>query len=191
MMSKDTKRELLRIARLSIEAKLENKDFVPDYTELSDDCFEKAGLFVVLIQDGYLKSMAGVTEANKEIYITAQECAVNAALYSHKYKKTTKTDLPNVIVEISILGDIKRLDYKTPEDLLQKINSRMGLLLKEGMHKQVFLPTMWKMYQNKEEFLDKLCYEAGLQEASWRRTPLNISYFTADTFAEDDDADRK
>jgi len=181
----------LRIARLSIEAKLENKDFVPDYTELSDDCFEKAGLFVVLIQDNMLKSVAGVTEGNKEIYVSAQECAVNAAVYNSKYKRLVKNDLSNIVIEMSVLGDIKKLDYKGPEDLLSKINSRMGLLLREGMHKQVFLPTMWRMYPNKDDFLDHLCFEAGLQEATWRRTQLNISYFTAETFAEDDAKDDK
>jgi AmmeMemoRadiSam system protein A len=182
---------LLRIARLSIEAKLENKNFVPDYTELSDDCFERAGLFVVLIQDNMLKSIAGVTEGNKEIYVSAQECAVNAALYNSKYKKVAKNDLPNIVIEMSILSDMKKLTYNGPDDLKSKINSRMGLMLKEGMHKQVFLPTMWRMYPDKEDFLDHLCFEAGLQEASWRRTPLNLYHFTAETFAEDDAKDDK
>jgi len=181
----------LRIARLSIEAKLENRNYVPDFTQLSDDCFEKRGLFVVLVQDGYLKSQAGITESNKEIYVSAQEFAVNAALYSHKYKKVVKNDLPSLIVEISLLSDPKKLEYSGPDDLLAKLNSKMGLVLKEGMHKQVFLPTMWKMYPDKQDFLDHLCSDAGLQEASWRRTPLNLYHFTADTFAEDDDKDKR
>ena len=71
MVSKDMKRELLRIARLSIESKLDYKDFVPDYTELSDACFEKRGVFVVLIQDNFMKSMSGITEPNKELYQTS------------------------------------------------------------------------------------------------------------------------
>jgi uncharacterized membrane protein YkgB len=56
---------------------------------------------------------------------------------------------------------------------------------------EVFLPTMWKMYPDKQDFLNRLCSDAQIQEASWRRTPLNISYFTAESFAEDDDADKK
>ncbi len=191
MVSKDTKNELLRIARLSIESKLDGRDYSPDFSEFSDDCYERAGVFVVLIQNNFIRAMAGVTEPNKEIYISIQESAVNAALYNSKYKKVAKNDLPNITIEISILSEIKKLDYKGPEDLLSKINSRLGLILKEGMHKQVFLPTMWKMYPDKDEFLNHLCSEAEMQEASWRRVPISLYQFTADTFAEDDSKDNK
>lgn len=187
MVTKDTKQELLRIARLSIEAKLDNRNYVPDYTQLTDDCFEKRGLYIVLVQDGYLKSMAGITESNKELYQSAQEFAINAAFHSHSYKKVVKSDLPNLVIEISLLSDPKKLEYNGPEELQSRIHSKMGIMLKEGMHKQVFLPTMWRMYPDKEDFLNRLCSDAGLQEASWRRVPLNLYYFTADTFAEDDD----
>jgi len=184
MVTKDLKNELLRIARLSIEYKLENKEYVPDYTQLSDDCFEMRGVFVVLIQDNFLKSMSGVTEPTKELYKLVQECAINAAFYTKN--KVTKLDLPKIVIEISLLSDLKKLEYSGYEDLLSKINSNMGLVLKEGMHKQVFLPTMWRMYPDKKLFLDRLCAEAGLPDATWMRKPLNLQYFTTETFAEDD-----
>lgn len=179
------KRELLRIARLSIESKLDYKDFVPDYTELSDACFEKRGVFVVLIQDNFMKSMSGITEPNKELYQLVQECAVNAAFYTKI--KVTKLDLPKIVIEISLVGNLKKLDYSGADDLQSKINSKIGLVLKEGMHKQVFLPTMWRMYPDKRVFLDKLCSEAGLQDATWMRKPLDLQYFTTESFAEDDE----
>ena len=78
------------------------------------------------------------------------------------------------------------MEYSSADDLLSKIDSRMGLYIKEGMQKTVYLPTMWKMYPDKEDFLNHLCYEAGLQEATWKRKLLDIYYFHAETFAEDD-----
>jgi len=187
MMSKKVQKELLRIARASIESKLEHKDYVPDYTDLSDDCFDKLGVYVTLIEDNFLKSTAGFIDASKEVYIGVQEAALNAAFYTTKYKRTSKSDMDKIVIEISILTEPKKLDYKDSQDLLGKLNTRMGLILKEGMHKQVFLPTMWRMYPDKETFLDRLCSEAGMQERSWMRVPLNIHFFYTESFAEDDE----
>jgi len=176
----------LKIARLSIEKKLDNNDYVPDFTNLSDECFDKYGLFVVLIEDNYLRSIAGITDSSQELYKTCQKSAINAAFYNSKSKKVSKEDMNKIIIEISILTDLKKLNYKDPDDLLNKINSKMGLVLKDGLHKQVFLPTMWRMYPDKQDFMDRFCFEAGLQEATWRRKHLNLFKFTTETFAEDD-----
>jgi AmmeMemoRadiSam system protein A len=186
MTSKSVQKQLLEFARLALETKLMNKEFVPDFTVLKDDCFEKKGVYVVFIEDNYLRAVSGYVEPLKYIYQGVIENSINAGFYSKKYKPITKLDLSRLVIEVSLLTEPKKLEYSTKEDILSKIDSRMGLLIKEGMQKTVFLPTMWKMYPDKEDFLDHLCYDAGLQEATWKRKLLDIYYFYAETFAEDD-----
>ena len=52
---------------MALENKLMNKDFVPDFTVLSDDCFEKR-VYVVFIEDNYLRAVSGYVEPLKYIY---------------------------------------------------------------------------------------------------------------------------
>lgn len=183
------KQQLLKIARKSVECKLEGREYSPDFTELSDEAFEQQGVFVVLIEKGFLRSRAGYLEPYKEIYQAVCENAVNAALYTHKYKRVTKQDLPNTVFEISLISDIRKIPYSNPADLLRKIESSSGYMIKEGINKATFLPNMWRAYSDKNEFMSRLCLEASLSDDAWMRKSLEVYSFKAETFAEDDKKD--
>lgn len=187
-MKSQVKRQLLGIARESVECKLDNKkEYTPDFTTLCNEAFDKRGVFVVLLKDGYLRSMAGFIEPYKELYQTISGAAINAACYNSKYKKLTKDELPNIVFEISLISDLKKMPYSDPADLLAKLDSSMGLMIKEGINKATFLPNMWKAYPDKKDFVSALNKEAGLKDDMWIRKPLDIYSFKAETFADDDE----
>lgn len=186
-MKSNVKRQLLGIARESVEYKLDNKkEYTPDFTTLCDEAFDKKGVYVVLLKDGYLRSMAGFIEPYKELYHTINGAAINAACYNSKYKRLTREELPTIVFEISLISDLKKMPYSDPGDLLAKLDSSMGLMLKEGIHKATFLPSMWKAYADKKDFVSGLCKEAGLNDDVWIRKQLDIYSFKAETFADDD-----
>lgn len=183
----NVKKQLLGIARESVECKLDGKEYSPDFTTLCNEAFDKRGVYVVLLKDGYLRSMAGFIEPYKEIYQTINAAAVNATCYSNKYKRLNKEELPNIVFEISLISDLKKLFYSGPDDLLAKLDSSMGLVIKEGIHKASFLPNMWKAYADKKDFVSALCKDAGLSDDMWIRKQLDFYTFKAETFADDDE----
>lgn len=185
MTSKADKKQLLAIAREALVQKLNNKEYTPDFTNLCDIAFLKKGVYVVFIEDNYLRSVSGYLEPKKEVYKGIIENAINAGFYSAKAKHINKDDLNKIIIEISILSDVKKLHYNDPQDLLSKLNKDLGVVIKKGMQNAVFLPTMWKVYPEPEEFMSALCGKMGFTEKSWNREPLDIYVFTAETFAED------
>jgi len=68
-------------------------------------------------------------------------------------------------IEISVLSDLKPLEYSTIDDLLGKLNKSLGVVIEKGMNKATFLPQVWEDLPRKEDFLSQLCIKAGLSPA--------------------------
>lgn len=186
MLRKEEKSLLLDLARRSIEYYLDNRQKLePNLADVPYDLCDNKGVFVTLgKKNGELRGCMGYLEPIKPVWEAVIENAVNAAFYDTRFRKLTKSELDDITIEISILGDIKKLYYTNSDDLLQKIEKGMGVILKKGMASATFLPEVWKQISNKKEFLEQLCLKAGLRPDVWIADKLEISYYTAETISE-------
>jgi AmmeMemoRadiSam system protein A len=179
---------LIKLARRSIDYYLENdfplkigSDDLP-FKKVSD----KRACFVTLTKKGQLRGCVGHLEPVLPLYRDVIENAVAAAFFDTRFWPLTKEELKDLEIEISILTLPKRLDYKTPNELLSKLDkTKPGVIIQKGVHRATFLPQVWEELKSPENFLSHLCLKAGLTADNWKREPLEVFVYDVESFKED------
>jgi len=171
--------ELLKLARESIEAKLNNKEL-----KVSDDIKKrfrtKQACFVTLTINGELRGCIGSLEAHQELWKDVVDNAVNAGFNDSRFNPVSFNELKNIMIEISVLSSSQKLGIG--KEVYDKIDNKMGIILKKGWNGATFLPQVWEQIHSKKEFLEHLSLKAGLPKDSWK--DCEISYYRVESVEE-------
>ena len=173
------RRELLRLARASIESALTGSE--PPEAALESDVFETpSGAFVTLHDSGRLRGCIGSIRSARPLAETVVSMAVEAALRDPRFPPVTSDELPALDIEISVMSPIEPvLDVSTIEV------GRDGLIIQHGAHSGLLLPQVATEYGwDRETFLDHTCQKAGLPAGTWREQGVTILRFSAEVFGE-------
>jgi len=163
--------KLTELARMTIEAHLEDDVFVPD-TETKKKFSKKGACFVSLTKNKQLRGCIGSLEAEKELWKDVQENAINAAFHDPRFPALATTEFGEIKIEVSVLSEAKKLIAKSAAHMLEKIDKHMGIILKHRQHTATFLPQVWEEIPNKEKFLEQLSLKAGLDKHDWKDSEL-------------------
>ncbi len=179
-LSAAEKRELLEIARSSIEAFVKTGK-APDITVKDARLNEIEGAFVTIRKHGALRGCIGNIIGQGPLYETVRSMAVAAASQDPRFTPLTAVELKDIDLEISVLSQPHRVKDASEIQL-----GKDGVIVNNGNHQGIFLPqvadeTGW----SKEEFLSQLCSQkAGLPPDAWKDPNTALYVFTADVFAE-------
>ena len=168
---------LTQLARKTLEFYFQDKKFLPD-EETQKKYFEKLACFVTLTLNGELRGCIGSLIGRQKLWKDVQENAINAAFSDYRFHALEKPELKQIKIEVSVLSKSKPLKFKTPEELLEKINSTMGIILYKDNFSATFLPQVWEQIPDKEQFLQHLSIKAGLDENDWKNA--EIEYYTVE-----------
>ncbi len=168
---------LCQLARKTIEEYFKGKKFEPD-EKIKKSYNEKKACFVTLTKNGFLRGCIGTLEAKKELWKEIQEQAINAAFFDPRFPPLSKNELKDVKIEVSVLSEPKKLPFLSSEELLKKINNKMGIILKHKNGSSTFLPQVWEKIPNKITFLEQLSLKAGLNRDAWKQKDIEIWYYT-------------
>jgi AmmeMemoRadiSam system protein A len=142
---------------------------------------ERRGAFVTLHrrEDDELRGCVGLMRSEQPLVETVARMAVAAATEDGRFDPVTAGELGRLRVELSVLGP---LQPARPEDVEV---GRHGLLIGRGRQRGVLLPQVpvehgW----DRETFLARTCWKAGLPEDAWRCPDVEIWSFSADVFGE-------
>lgn len=191
MTKKLTPREgqiLLKTARQAIENHLKGESHsklnVDDYpASLS----EKGACFVTLTKNGVLRGCIGSIEASRPLIQDAQERAVGAAFHDPRFPALKPDELSDLEIEVSRLTKPERLQYDSPEDLIDKLRPGIdGVILSKNFRRATFLPQVWEQLPEPELFLGRLCMKMGLDPEAWREYHLDVEVYQAEKFLETD-----
>ncbi len=176
------KKELLQIARKTLEAYLE-KDETLDFEPENKNLTEPGAAFVTLRKHGRLRGCIGHMEPSDPLWKMIRDRAINAAVHDGRFEKVTAAELADIQVEISVLTP--RVDVKDP---LSEIEiGRDGVWMQLGMNRGVFLPQVpvEQGWDSVDIYLDHLCRKAHVpQPGCWKSPEAKIQRFTALVFAE-------
>jgi hypothetical protein len=167
------------VARAVLEAALAGRP-APQLPE--DPALRRpGGAFVSLhSRDGELRGCVGVMRSEAPLVETVARLAVAAATEDRRFPSVTAEELADLVIEISALGPPRRT---RPEEVEV---GRHGLLLRLAGHSGVLLPQVAVEHGwDREEFLAKTAWKAGLPEDAWRREDAELYVFTAEVFGED------
>ncbi|MDO9541906.1 MAG: AmmeMemoRadiSam system protein A, partial [Kiritimatiellia bacterium] len=90
--------------------------------------------------------------------------AVNAALHDFRLNPVSKSELPSISVDVSILSPIREIPSLDEFKLGQQ-----GIILEKGMSRAVFLPEVaLEQKWTRDETLTHLALKAGLERDAWK-----------------------
>jgi len=187
MLTEAESRQLLRIARKSVEECVRNNRrydarFDAEFAPMPEALQEPCGAFVTLEKRGELRGCIGLIEGVRPLYQAVQEMAVSAAIHDPRFPPMTQVELPELHLEISVLSPLKEIES------LKEVQVGMhGLFMRKGMNQGLLLPQVATDHNwNLEEFLRNTCYKAGLHPDTWKRhrrdTDMHIYIFSAQIF---------
>ncbi len=156
--------------------------FTPKFSEIF---FEKRGCFVTLTKNNNLRGCIGFPMPVLPLYEAIDEASKSAALHDPRFRSVTPEELPDILVEVTILTEPIILNC-APESRDSKITvGKHGLIVKEYGRSGLLLPQVpveWGW--NEREFLNQTCNKAGLPEDAWLSDSVQVLTFEGQIFSE-------
>lgn len=181
--------QALRLARLALAAGVnagQSTDFEAQFLqdsqlELSEVFSKEFGVFVTLKEDGELRGCIGnilpYANLTRSIWGRAQD----AALEDSRFAEVQPSELPRLVVEISVLTRPQKIGSSS-----EIVLGQHGIILKKQGRTAVFLPQVApEQGWNLEQTLGALCQKAGLSAHAWK-SDAQLEVFEAQVFSEDE-----
>jgi AmmeMemoRadiSam system protein B/AmmeMemoRadiSam system protein A len=179
-LSEQEKRELLALARKSVEYVVQKDELYEPPASASAILNQERGAFVTLTISGDLRGCIGYTSAIKPLYMTVRDTATHAALHDPRFPPVTASELPRLEYEVSVLSPLRRV-----LDVQQIRVGEHGLLMKNGDSEGLLLPQVpVEQKWDRQTFLEQTCRKARMDSGCWRDENTDIFSFTAVVFDE-------
>jgi len=177
-LSEAERRVALELARKAVvEAVLYRR--LPESIPRHGVFAERRGVFVTLHVRGFLQGCIGVTDPSEALGEAIVRCAASAAVEDPRFAPTSKDQLQDLSLEISLLSPLEPIEPNKIEigrhGLLIVLHAQRGLLLP-----QVAIEHRLTM----EQFLAETCHKAGLSRQAWRDPEARIFGFTCEILSE-------
>ncbi len=183
-LTEEQKKYLLKLARDSIELYVrEGRRLEPE----TDDPMlrENKGVFVTLEKNGQLRGCIGHIEPIQPLYLDVRDNAINAAVHDPRFKPVGVDELDKIEVEVSVLTTPELIKASSPEEYLEKIQAGVdGIILDYRGRGATYLPQVWEMLPEKEDFLSNLCEKAFLPSDCWKKLDIKIYKYQVLAFKE-------
>ena len=173
-------KELLLLARSALESQFNGKD-IKISKEIKNKYGEKGACFVTLTEMGDLRGCIGSLQAHQPLYQEVIDNAINAGFNDSRFDILEEEELEDIKIEISVLSSAKELGIG--KDIFNKIDNKMGIILKYNKNSATFLPQVWEQIPDKEVFLEELSMKAGLAPDAWKDS--KIWFYKVESFEED------
>ena len=160
-------KSLLVLARNALVKYFQGEEVKP-FEEIKKKYSNKQACFVTLTKKGELRGCIGSLYPRQELWKDVIENSISAGFRDTRFLPLKEEELSKIKIEISILSIPKKLEFKSPEDLLKKLNSRYGVILQKRMNSATFLPQVWEQIPDKINFLEQLSLKARLSKDAWK-----------------------
>ena len=185
MLSKSDGKELVKLARKTVENYFKNKKLDIKETKFK----EKRGVFVSIhtFPDHELRGCIGYPYPILASDEAVQRASISAAFQDPRFPPLIKDELKKIVFEVSILTVPKIIKVNNPRDYLKKIViGKDGLMIEHGvLYKGLLLSQVPTKYGwDVETFLEHLCMKAGLMVDMWLDPKIKIYKFQTQIFAE-------
>jgi AmmeMemoRadiSam system protein A len=184
-LSEEARRDLLALARGSLETKFRG-DPPPRLASDRAEAFgEPRGLFVTLNRHGKLRGCIGTLSPEGDLTRVVAEFARRAAFEDPRFPPLSAGELSECHIEISVLTAPRPLE--TPDEI---VIGRDGLIVEGRGSRGLLLPqvaTEWGFAPTR--FLQETCRKAGLPPEAWRDPGVRVWKFQAEVFGEEEHRD--
>jgi AmmeMemoRadiSam system protein B/AmmeMemoRadiSam system protein A len=162
-LSEESKRELLVLARSSVERFVRHREVIDPSTR-NPELQARRGIFVTLRKKDILRGCIGFVEPVVPLCQSVIQAAIYACSKDSRFNPVAPEELEEIEIEISILTPMRKISDPSlvevgKHGLFVNWNGRNGLLLP-----QVPVENGW----SRKEFLEQTCQKAGLPKNAWK-----------------------
>lgn len=124
--------------------------------------------FVTLKLGGQLRGCIGSVQAARPLVADVADNAFKAAFKDPRFKPLTEAELEPLDIDISLLSPSAPMTIANEADLLAQLRPGTdGLIIADGQHRSLFLPSVWETLPKPTDFLGQLKIKAGLTADHW------------------------
>jgi len=182
----EERRFLLKLARKSVAAAVAGGKSPKEEGDVAEKFGAERACFVTLTKRGALRGCIGSILPEEPLQQAVISRAKAAAIDDPRFPPVAADELKDVDIEVSVLTLPKRLEFATPQELLEKLRPGVdGVVLRVGTRQATFLPQVWEQLPNKRTFLGELCRKAGLPESAWMKPGASVLVYQVEAFKEE------
>lgn len=165
MWPSDASSILTGLARAAIARRLR----LAEPTVNTPDWLSQPGAsFVTLTIDQDLRGCIGSLAAWRPLGQDVPANALAAAFDDPRFPPLSRSEYPQVVIEVSVLSATEPIEFAPRADLLAQLRPGVdGLVLTAPGHRGTFLPQVWVELPEPADFLDHLLRKAGLPVSYW------------------------
>ena len=179
-LARSEKRQLLDIAKRSVEAEVKDQKRYELPPDLPASLRQDRGAFVTLKLDGELRGCIGYTVAMQPLAETVRDVAAFAALRDPRFRPVTTGELEHLSYEISVLSPLRRV-----ADINQINIGEHGLVIVKAGRRGLLLPQVaTEQGWDRNTLLEQTAIKAGLPAKAWRDKDADLFMFTAVVFGD-------
>lgn len=135
--------------------------------------------FVTLRRDGSLRGCIGSVAAERALADDVARNAWGAAFADPRFDPLTAAEAPGLAIEVSVLTVPQPFAVADEADLLARLRpGRDGLIIADGGRRAVFLPAVWDVLPQPQDFVAHLKAKAGMARDHWSAT-VTVARFEA------------
>jgi AmmeMemoRadiSam system protein A len=161
--------EILRLAHGSIEYGLVHREPLPvDCGELPRALTDPAATFTTLRFKDQLRGCCGTLEAVRPLAEDVTRSAFRAAFRDPRFDPVENHELGAIRLEVSVLSPLESIHVADEADLLERLTPGVdGLVIIADSRRATFLPTVWEMLPDPQQFLAALKAKCGIAADYW------------------------
>ena len=181
MLTDEQKRALVARAREAVEAEVTGRRLSTTESTGEQVLPQASGAFVTIKRRGELRGCLGTLQCRRSLVEEVARCAADAASEDPRFPPVALDELPELAVEVSVLGPLEPIDPQHPGAF--EIGQH-GLVVERDHHRGLLLPqvaTEWGW--TREQFLRQTCVKAGLPQDAWQRG-ARVYRFSAEVFGD-------
>lgn len=173
-------RALLELARGAIAMRFGGSEPAVQHPDL----LLPGATFVTLMRNGELRGCIGTLVAVRPLRTDVMRNAVNAAFADPRFPPLDESELEDLEVEVSKLGEPTPIACADEQALLRELRPHVdGVVLSYGSSRATFLPQVWESLPDPRHFLRELKRKAGLPADFWHPS-IEVSRYIVDKWAE-------
>ncbi|HEY7501636.1 MAG TPA: AmmeMemoRadiSam system protein A [Vicinamibacterales bacterium] len=178
MLTESSRQRLLLLARESVAARVCKR---PSPLLPIANPLPASGVFVTVKHRGMLRGCLGTLEPVEDLAPEVARCAADAASQDPRFKPMTPDELPDLSVDVSVLGPLEAID---PRDATAIVIGEHGLVVEQGRYRGVLLPQVASERKwTREQFIRQTCVKASLAPDAWEHGAI-VYRFSAEVFGD-------
>ncbi|WP_354625743.1 AmmeMemoRadiSam system protein A [Psychromonas sp. MME2] len=182
-LTEQEKQQLITFCKQAIQQHLDDLPFVLPAAPNNKNLLQPLPCFVTLTINDHLRGCIGTYQVDRPLWENVYYYAFCSAFEDSRFPPLQADELSNLTIEISILSALQEIPNNGEATLIDELQIGVdGLLLQEGWHKAIFLPTVWEVLPEPRMFVQHLKQKANWPKDYWS-AEITLQRFTTEVFS--------